>query len=71
VRSASPERSGPDRRRRFAPPKLDAEDLLMFVDELAHQRCCGSSSRAKKVVAAFRISTVRSNSAFLRLSSRI
>jgi hypothetical protein len=40
-------------------------------DELADQRGSGSLSRVKKAVAAFRISIVRSNSAFLRFNARI
>jgi hypothetical protein len=43
----------------------------MLVNELADQRCRGSHSRAKKLVAALRISIVDSSSRHLRRSSRL
>ena len=49
--------------------RSDPEPSPMPGDELTHQRCCGSLTRTKKLVAALRISMVRSNSAFLRFSS--
>ena len=41
-----------------AADRYDPELLAMLVDELADQRCRGSHSRAKKLVAALRISIV-------------
>jgi hypothetical protein len=41
-----------------AADRYDPELLAMLVDELADQRWRGSSSRAKKIEAAFRISLV-------------
>jgi hypothetical protein len=54
-----------------ATDRYDPDPLLVFVDELADQRPSGSHSRAKKVVAALRISIVCPSSRFLRRSSRL
>lgn len=48
--------------------RYDPEPLLVFVDERTDQRCSGSHSRAKKIVAALRISIVASSSLVLRRS---
>jgi len=50
--------------------RYDAEPVAVGVDELTDQRCRGSHSRAKKLVAALSISIVASSSRFLRRSSR-
>jgi hypothetical protein len=58
-------------RGQHAADRHDPETVLLGVDELTDQRCSGSCSRAKKLVAALRISMVCSSSRFLRRSSRI
>ena len=57
--------------RQHATDRSDPEPSPVLGDERTDQRCRGSLSRTKKDVAAFRISTVCSSSAFLRFSSRI
>ena len=49
-----------------AADRSDPEPSTMLGDERTDQRCRGSLSRTKKVVAALRISMVCSNSAILR-----
>lgn len=44
--------------------RLDAVDLAILVDESDDHRCRGSSSRAKKAEASFRISLVCSRPRF-------
>ena len=53
-----------------AADRSDPEPSTLLGDERTDQRRRGSLSRAKKLVAALRISTVSSSSRFLRLSSR-
>jgi len=50
--------------------RLDPKRLSVVIDELGHRLGCGSSSRAKKVEAAFKISFARHSSRFSRSSSR-
>ena len=56
---------------KHAADRSDPEGGSMLGNESTDHRCRGSLSRAKKVVAAFKMATVCSSSAFLRLSSRI
>jgi hypothetical protein len=58
-------------RRQGTADRHDPEPAAVGVDKRADQRCSGSCSRAKKPVAADRISIVRSSSLTFRLSSRI
>jgi hypothetical protein len=51
--------------------RYDPEPVAVLVDELTDQRCSGSHSRAKKLVAALGISIVYSSSRRLLCSSRI
>jgi hypothetical protein len=41
-----------------AADRCDPEPVTVFVDECTDQRCSGSHSHAKKLVAALRISIV-------------
>jgi len=54
-----------------ARPRSDSEPSPVLGDQLTDHRRRGTLSRTKKLVAAFRISTVCSSSPFLRFSSRI
>ena len=54
----------------FATDRLDPEALAVGLDEAGHFGSRGSSSRAKKTEAAFRISLARRSSRFSRSSSR-
>ena len=54
----------------LAADRLDPEALAVGVDDAGHFGSRGSSSRAKKAEAAWRISLARRSSRFSRLSSR-
>lgn len=51
--------------------RYDPESVAVLVDELTDQRCSGSHSLAKKLLAALGISIVYSSSRRLLCSSRI